>query len=275
MHGEGRPGRGGPHLGGPHVGARVEAEAHDPGPGHPAHRLDAGVVGVQQRHRLGRQVGHHLGLRALGLLDAAESAGVREAHLEDDADVGGHDPDQPGDVADRARAHLHDEIPGGVVDAEHRDRCPDLVVERSLRRDRRPLRREDRLQQVLGRGLAVRAGDRDDPQLAPRPHPRHHEPGQRRQRRHAVRHHEHGSRDLDGPLRDDESRARLDRRGREPVPVGRLARQREEDRPGLDQARVGVHAPGDHRRRVAAQQFAAQRIAQFGEGERDHDQPAS
>ena len=57
-------------------------------------------------------------------------------------------------------------------DAQHRQRRADLVVERGARRDGLALVLEDPGEQVLGRGLAVGAGDPDDAEVAAHPRTR-------------------------------------------------------------------------------------------------------
>jgi hypothetical protein len=275
--GEGGAARGGDDLLGAQVGIPARAEPDHTGGGLRRHLRDPGVVGVEHRDGARGESGHHLRLGALDGVHPAELARVREADLEHHADVRGHDPDQPGDLTEVARAHLDDEVPGPLVDAEHRYRRPDVVVERPLRGHRRALRLQDRAQQVLGRGLAVRPGDGRDPERAERAHPRDHLPRQVGEGDDAVRDDHLRRREFELPLRDHQRGAGLHGGRSEQRAVGVLAGQREEDRAGLHEPGVRLHRPGDDRLGAGAgreHQRAPEGARDLGEGERDH-QPAS
>ena len=98
---------------GAEVGSRVESERDDARRGPRGHRRHPRSRRRSARRRGRGQLGRpSRPWRAAVPLDAAELAGVGEADLEHDADVGARDRDQPGDLADAARAHLDDEVPG-------------------------------------------------------------------------------------------------------------------------------------------------------------------
>ena len=216
---------------GAEVGALAEPEPHDARAGHARHRGDSAVVRVKHGDGTGRQLADQLGLRALGDLEAAEVAGVGEADLELDGDVRLHDGDQVGDVAEMVRAHLDDEVAGVVVDRQHGQRRADLVVERPLRGDGRAEARQDGPQHVLGRGLAVGAGDPDHRQRALGSYPADNDPRERGEGGHPVRHDDLRHGDVDRMLGDHEGRPVRNGRLDEPVAVGGLAGQGEEDGP--------------------------------------------
>jgi hypothetical protein len=105
---------------------------------------------------------HELGLGAGDVVDPAEVAEVGAADGEHDRDVGRGDAREVGEVADPVGAHLEDEGRGLLAGAQDRQRQADLVVEGPGRGDQLPARGQDVDEQVLGRRLADRAGDRDD-----------------------------------------------------------------------------------------------------------------
>src|SRR5205085_746656 len=76
--------------------------------------------------------------------------------------AGRHEVGQLRDVAPPASPHLDDQVAGARVGAQHRHRHAQLVVERAARGDGGALGGEDGGEHVLGRGLALRAGQRDD-----------------------------------------------------------------------------------------------------------------
>ena len=116
---------------------RGRAEGHDVPRGDVGHRGDAQVVRVEHRGPAGGEARDDLGLRPGDGLDPAELAQVRAADDEHDGDVGRRDVGEVREVPDPARAHLEDEEAGRLVGPQHRERQPDLVVERGDRRDRR------------------------------------------------------------------------------------------------------------------------------------------
>jgi hypothetical protein len=147
---------------GPDVSRGVDAVGDDPRPGALRHPGDQGVVGVQDRDPVGRE---GLGQLALGPGDGglgAEHLVVGQPDVGDHADVGAGGAAQLGDVADPARAHLDHEDLGVRLQPGEGERQPDLVVERLRAGQRPPLRGEHGGEEVLGEGLARRAGDPDD-----------------------------------------------------------------------------------------------------------------
>ncbi len=98
-------------------------------------------------------------------LDAAESSGVGHADHEHDAHVGLDEPREARDLTGRAGTELAHQEPRALAHPQHRQRSADLVVERGARRDRLALVLQDAGEHVLGRRLAVRAGDPDDAQV--------------------------------------------------------------------------------------------------------------
>ena len=168
--------------------ARAESSRRDPGGAH------GGVVPRPGRQHCGAgagrpwprtrgssalrtavpSVGQRLDEFALGdgdPLGAAELAEVRGADVEHHADAGPGDPAEPGDVPGAAGAHLQHEEAGLLVGAEHGERQADVVVVGPGRADRRPRGGQHLAEQVLGRGLAGGAGDRQGRQ------PAGHQPG--------------------------------------------------------------------------------------------------
>ena len=117
----------------------------------------AGITAVAP----GRQPGDQLGLGRGDRLDGAEQLEVHRPDADDHADVGLGDRGQLGDLAGAAHRHLEHQHLGARRRAEDLQRQADLGVEVRARGDRAAVRREQREQQVLGRGLAGRAGDAD------------------------------------------------------------------------------------------------------------------
>jgi hypothetical protein len=130
----------------------------------PRHRGDQGIVGVEDGqalrwHRLGQ-----LGLRECDVGAGAELAHVGGADVEDDRDLRRGDVGEVLEVADPPGPHLDNEVARRRRDAAHGERHSDLTVERVDRSHRLPCGGQDGGEQVLGRRLAGRAGDADDPQ---------------------------------------------------------------------------------------------------------------
>ena len=232
------------------------------------------VVAIHEGDSIRRQVGHHLGLRALHALDATELTGMRQTHLEHDADIGSDDRHEVSDLADPSGAHLDDEVLGALVDPQHRDRRADLVVERTFGRDRRPFGAQNRAQQVLGGRLAVRPRDRHDPKASEAANPRHDNASESGKGGNAVGNHDQRAIDVEFTLGDDDGRARFDGGRREQRTIRRLTGEREEHRPGPNQPRVGFDAAVDDRVGDASHDMSTERVCELGEGEGDH-QPAS
>ena len=154
--------------------------------------------------------------------------------------------DEVGDVAEVVRAHLDDEVAGVLVDRQHGQRRADLVVERPLRRDGRAEPGQDRPQHVLGRGLAVGAGDPDHRQRALGAYPADNDT------REVARAVTPFATTICGTATSTRcsvttraaplSTAAAD----EQVAVGGLAGQGEEDGPLPHPPGIGLHRPGDH-----------------------------
>ncbi len=86
---------------------------------------------------------------------------MRRADVDDHADVGIGDRGQLGDLPGAAHRHLEHERARSGRRREHHQRQADLGVEVGRRAGGRDDRAEQRREDVLGRGLAGRAGDRD------------------------------------------------------------------------------------------------------------------
>ena len=95
-------------VGRAHVGALAEAEPDDARAVRPAMGTTRGSSAFSTATSVG-EVGDHLGLRLHRLLDAAELAGVREADLQHDADVGPAIRTRRAISPTPGRAHLGDE----------------------------------------------------------------------------------------------------------------------------------------------------------------------
>ena len=78
------------------------------------------------------------------------------------ADVGPRERREPRDLAEAAHAHLDDADLGVGLEPAERERHAELVVVVPLGRDRAPVGRAERGEDVLRRRLAGRAGDADD-----------------------------------------------------------------------------------------------------------------
>ena len=167
-----------------------------------------------------------------------------------------------------AHAHLQHEHLGALLRRQHRQRQPDLGVEvRRIGRHAAP-GSDQRGDQLLGRGLADRAGDADHRGVQRAP-PRGRQPLQRQQR---IVGHEHGTAGEPGGVRrrdDHAPRARGQRVRREPAPVHALADQPDEQIAGLDRARVDR---GPHRTAGGVnQQRRPRRLGHLRRAPRDHE----
>src|SRR5580704_16638137 len=140
----------------------------------------------------------------------------------------------------------------------------ELVVERPGGRDRGAETLDQLSGQVLGGGLAGRAGDARDRGGGQRVD---HEPGQRGQGGRDVSDQYGG--DRDGPGREHRDRAGRDGGGGEVMPVGPLPRDRGEQAAGAGPPRVDHHLAGHHGARVPVQ-LAAGDLGDLGQGQRDH-----
>ncbi len=141
--------------------------------------LDVGSLqeGLQLRRGRGRdcdaarrQGADDLRLRLRHPLDGPEELEVHGPDARHEADFGARDLAQSGDLPQSAHAHLgHDDL-GLGLDLRERQRQPDLVVVAPFRGDDDGVRRAERGKDVLGGGLARRAGDPDNPRIASRAH---------------------------------------------------------------------------------------------------------
>ena len=115
------------------------------------------------RGATGRKCGQELDLRADHSLDRPDELEMHRADVGDDADVGPGDRAELRDLAEAAHGQLDDADLGVGLEPAEGEREADLVVEARLRGDGRSGRGAERRKDVLGRGLARRAGDADDP----------------------------------------------------------------------------------------------------------------
>src|SRR5580693_3671982 len=145
----------------------------------------------------------------------------------------------------------------------------ELVVERPGGRDRGAETLDQLSGQVLGGGLAGRAGDARDRGGGQRVD---HEPGQRGQGGRDVANNDRWSQyggDRDGPGREHRDRAGRDGGGGEVVPVDPFPRDRGEQAAGAGPPGVDHHLAGHHSARVPAQ-LAVGALGDLGQGQRDH-----
>ena len=103
-----------------------------------------------------------LALRPDDAVEVADLLQVHGADVRDHADVRARERAELGDLAEAAHRELEDAELGVGLDAADRQRDADLGVVAPLGGDRAPLRRADRGEDVLRRGLPHRAGDRDE-----------------------------------------------------------------------------------------------------------------
>ena len=185
---------------------------------------------------------------------------MRRADVDDHPDVGLADRGELGDLAGAAHRQLEHERLRARRRAEDRQRHADLGVAVGGAGDRRKRRREQRGEDVLRRGLAGRAGDRDDAR-AERAPPGARERAERGERvlgrqQHARRARRERRSRCAGP-REHPPRAGGERRRGEAPAVGaapragrRTARRRRRARESIDDA--AGPAARDRRRRAGA-----------------------
>ena len=137
--------------------AHVLADADD---------LDVGAAdGEALRHHgrpPGRQRVDQLALRANDSFEVANLLEVHGCNVRDHADVRSRERAQLRDLPEASHRQLEDADLGFRLDAAHGERHADLVVETAFRCNGPRLRGADRGQDVLRRGLAHRARDRDE-----------------------------------------------------------------------------------------------------------------
>ena len=198
------------------------------------------------------------------------------AHHEHDADVRAHDVAEVRDVADVVRAHLDHEEARVQLRPEHRERHADLAVVRADRCDGGALGGQQGSEQVLGGGLAGRAGDADDGGRGVPPDAAHDLPGERAHREHGVLDDDRRVRGAVGGVRgalgEHGGGAGTQRGVDEVVAVGALPRLRHVERAlGGDLPRVGgdVHQHGGGVE--GGRERAGHGLGDLGCGESDHD----
>ena len=149
------------HVLGPQVGLSPPGgEGQDACRCELGHGGGAGVVGVEDGDSLGPQAGDDLRLGRGDSLDGAEPTHVGVADHEDPGRVQGGDVGEVGDVPGSGCPHLQDEVAGGLVGLQHGQRQTDLVVEAGPGRHRGSGGGQELTGEVLGGGLAHRAGHR-------------------------------------------------------------------------------------------------------------------
>ena len=135
-------------------------------------RLELGHAGGHDGDAAGRQRHDRLGVRARHLGDRADELEVLGPDRADERDHGRRDAAELGDLPEAAHAHLGDEHVGLWLEAEHRQRQADLVVEAAGGVHGGRDGAAERAERVLRRGLARRAHHGDDPGARPRAHER-------------------------------------------------------------------------------------------------------
>ena len=130
----------------------------------------------------GRERCDELAFRPGDAFEVADLLQMHRADVRDHADVRPGERAELGDLAKAAHRQLEDAELGVRLDAADRQRNADLGVVAPLGGDGPRLRLADRGEDVLCRGLAHRAGDRDEP----RPAPLAHAAGERRERREHI-----------------------------------------------------------------------------------------
>ena len=125
-------------------------------------RAADGEARRHDRRPAGRQRVDQLALRANDSFEVADLLEVHGCNVRDHADVRSRERAQLRDLAEAAHRQLEDADLGVRLDAANGERHADLVVEAALRCDGPRLRGADRGEDVLRRGLAHRARDRDE-----------------------------------------------------------------------------------------------------------------
>ena len=149
------------HVLGPQVGLSPPGgEGQDACRCELGHGGGAGVVGVEDGYSLGPQAGDDLRLGRGDSLDGAEPTHVGVADHEDPGRVQRGDVGEVGDVARSGGPHLQDEVAGGLVGLQHGQRQADLVVEAGPGGHCGAGGGQELTSEVLGGGLAHRAGHR-------------------------------------------------------------------------------------------------------------------
>ena len=197
-----------------------------------------------------RQRRNRLGVRLRHPFDGAEELEMLWADVRHEDDRRARDGAQRRDLTQPSHTHLGHEHAGLGLEPAHRQREADLVVEAPLGPDRRNLRRAQRSEDVLRRGLAGRADDRDDLRVALPADER----GDRRERGLLV-------------LGDERRGAAFTRL----VDVLHAGVERDEEVSGPDLARVRL----DGRDLALPDERAERQLCDLVEPQRDHDRPRS
>ena len=238
----------------------VQTPVGDPGggDGHPAERAEGHlaaregigrgrhqrIVGVHHRRGRGPQPPVELGLGLGHAVQRAEPFEVCRRHAGDDPDVGFGDLGETPDLAGAVHAELEDGDDVGIGQAEQGEGQPDQIVLRA-RRPQHPARAErplqDGRQHLLGGGLAVAAGDRDDARTVAAAV----EGGEVAEGRQGVAHHDDATSGhplFQRTFQDDRARATAGGVADEGVTVVRVAPDGDEELPRRERPAVGGDA---------------------------------
>ena len=120
------------------------------------------VVRVQHRRSSGLHVAEQLGLCRGHIVQRAQELEVRRSDVRDHAHLGIDEPRQQVDLAGSAHAHFNYRCPVPCLELQQRERHADMVVQVPLVLEHRSLLLQDGGDHLLGRGLAVAAGDADE-----------------------------------------------------------------------------------------------------------------
>jgi hypothetical protein len=120
------------------------------------------IVGVQHGRTGAWQVIEQLALAGAHAAQRAETFEVSGCRVRDDADGRLCEPGEVVDLADVIGAELDDGRVVLAIEPHQRQRHADVVVQIALRHADRAADAEDRSDELLDRGLAAAAGNRDD-----------------------------------------------------------------------------------------------------------------
>ncbi len=120
------------------------------------------IVAVDHRGAAGNEPEKDLGLGVRDLIDRLEEFEMHRRDGGDDRHVGPHQPGERRDLAGVVHADLENAVAGLLGQARERERHAPVIVERGDRGMDLAVAREREAERILGRGLADRAGDRDD-----------------------------------------------------------------------------------------------------------------
>ena len=254
----------------PHVrrSARTEGDAA-PISRHFPPECRVGVIGIDDRRRVVRQVLEQLPLGPRNAFDAAESLEMGRRALRDRADGWPGEGSERGDLATMVRTEFHHGGAVLVVELAQRERNADLVVEVAAGRGNGAPGPQNRGDHLLDRGLAVAAGDADQNQVAEAIPPRR---GQLSEGANRIGHENERNGDIRRTL--DQGRHRPSPAGAldEFVPVEGRTAHRDEQRARRNRARVGTDAL---KRDILAHRSPTERRGGFAETHPDHRQTSS